>query len=138
MVFRPGKFRNGFALKDILLPIFDNRAGSSYRSSHRIPGARRKFAIGQVRTFANRIAIGTRKGRLEILDRVWVTGTMEPIPVGPRSRGVDVLALRRENKLYPQNLQSSIVDAALELVEPLDTGLTGPPSRVVGRRSKHF
>ena len=38
---------------------------------------------------------------------------------------MDALALRRENKLYPQTLQSSIVDAALELVEPLDTGPAG-------------
>ena len=90
------------------------------------PWSAAEIAIGQVRTFANRIAIGTKEGRLETLDHVWVTGTMEPIPVGPRSRGVDVLALRRENKLYPQTLQSSIVDAALELVEPLDTGPAGP------------
>ena len=85
-----------------------------------------EIAIAQVRTFANRIVVGTREGRLGIYDRVWVKGYRKPIPVGLRSRGVDVLALRRENKLYPETLQSSIVDAALELVEPLDTGPAGP------------
>ena len=89
------------------------------------PWSAAEIAIGQVQTFANRIALGTKEGRLGILDRVWVKGATKPIPVGSRPRGVDVLALRRENKLYPQTFPSSIVDAALELVEPLDTGQAG-------------
>ena len=90
------------------------------------PWSAAEIAIGKVRTFANRIAVGTREGRLGISDRVWVKGNKNPVSVGSRSRGVDVLALRRENKLYPETAQSSIVDAALELVEPLDTGAAGP------------
>lgn len=73
---------------------------------------------------ASRVALGTN-GRLTPLPRAWVVGEPKPFPFRRRRRGVRVPALHREDQLY-SDTKSGIVDAALELLAPLDAGSPSP------------
>jgi hypothetical protein len=94
------------------------------------PWSAAESAFEHIRKFATRIAVGTRERKLEIFHLAWVKGFQEAVRVGQTARGVDVLALRREQKLYPKRTDTSVVDQALELLEPLDRG--SPASAVAG------
>lgn len=81
-------------------------------------------AAEQVDRIAARIAIGTRGRRLIPHEKVWVDGYPKPIPLH-EPRRVEVRALEREDKLFVRDGPSA-VDAALELLGPLDEGPVGP------------
>jgi hypothetical protein len=69
----------------------------------------------------------TRRKRsgLEPVGRVWVGGLGEPLPLRLAARGVDVLSLERERTLY-QIIERNLLDDALELAAPLNSGTPGP------------
>ncbi|MEB2311795.1 MAG: hypothetical protein OZ928_08080 [Polyangiaceae bacterium] len=69
-------------------------------------------------------AIGTRGTRLVAHPVAWVEGKSGTYPLRSRRR-VEVLALTRETRLGGVE-RVDIVDAALELLGPLDTGPAGP------------
>jgi hypothetical protein len=65
--------------------------------------------------------------RLVPIEKVWIAGEREPIPLPVRRRRVEVHALQRENRIYEVG-EFNIIDAAMELVAPLDAE---PPSSAV-------
>ena len=71
---------------------------------------------------AARVAAGTQRP-LALLDHVWVSGHSEPIP--RERRGMEIGSLERDQKLYVIQPDSDL-DAALELVGPLDAGGVSP------------
>ncbi|MGA3317875.1 MAG: hypothetical protein ABSC64_15720 [Candidatus Korobacteraceae bacterium] len=76
----------------------------------------------------SRINLGsTHYNRLAVLPQVWIRGEMDSLPLPRRRRRVEVHSLQRENQLYDLR-DFSVVDAAMELVEPLDEQ---PPSAAV-------
>lgn len=77
---------------------------------------------------SSRVSLGTQK-RLRPVPRAWVEGEQRSFRLRPRRRLVEVRALHRENKLYAID-ETTPVDAALELLEPLDSG--SPSSAVAG------
>jgi len=81
-------------------------------------------ALEIVEKLRARISIGARSD-LRIYDDAWIKGEPEPYSLQRSRRGVDVTALDRENQLYIQSGTAN-VDAALELIAPLDTGPPAP------------
>ena len=71
-----------------------------------------------------RVTLGSYK-RITPLDRIWIAGEDKPISLRLRRRRVEVHALYRENRLYSFS-DFSIVDAAMELVAPLDAESPSP------------
>jgi hypothetical protein len=90
----------------------------------RDPWSAAEEAGERVDRIAARVAIGTRGTRLIPHSEAWVEGRKESYPLRSPRR-VEVLALERENKLDGFD-NTNIVDAALELLGPLDTGAVGP------------
>jgi hypothetical protein len=82
--------------------------------------ARAAFALAD--RLVARVATGMRQ-QLTPLDRVWVRGYAEPIQRA--RRGLEIGSLERDEKLYALQPQSDL-DAALELVSPLDSAGVGP------------
>ena len=76
----------------------------------------------------SRINLGTPGVRgLKSFGKVWIKGESAPFEIPHPRRRVEVHSLQRENQLY--NLRTfGAVDAALELIEPLDSQ---PPSSAV-------
>ena len=76
----------------------------------------------------SRINLGTPGAKgLKTFGTVWIKGEPKPFPIPHPRRRVEVHSLQRENQLY--NLRNfGAVDAALELIEPLDAQ---PPSSAV-------
>lgn len=76
----------------------------------------------------SRINLGSANyNRLTVNQQVWIKGNSRPVPLPDRRRRVEVHSLQRENRLYDLR-DFSVVDAAMELVEPLDAQ---PPSAAV-------
>lgn len=76
----------------------------------------------------SRINLGsTHYNRLAVIEQVWIKGEAESFPLPHRRRRVEVHSLERENQLYDLR-DFSVIDAAMELVEPLDEQ---PPSAAV-------
>jgi len=82
--------------------------------------ANRAFEVAD--RLAARVAAGTRR-QLSPLDRVWVGGHADAIPRA--RRGIEIGSLERDARLYVLQPNSDL-DAALELVAPLDTGGMSP------------
>jgi hypothetical protein len=76
----------------------------------------------------SRADLGTYRHLLPI-DRIWIAGEKQSVPLAPRRRRVEIHAVSRENRLYSVT-EFSIVDAAIELVAPLD--LESPSPAVAG------
>ncbi len=72
----------------------------------------------------SRVNLGTT-GRLIPVRTAWVEGQKERYRFSTGPRRVEVHALHREDKLYTLG-RSGIVDAALELLAPLNTGSPSP------------
>jgi hypothetical protein len=76
----------------------------------------------------SRVNLGSAHyNRLGVIQEVWIKGEPESVALPQRRRRVEVHSLQRENQLYDLR-DFNVVDAALELVEPLDTQ---PPSAAV-------
>jgi hypothetical protein len=76
----------------------------------------------------SRINLGsTHYNRLSVIQEVWIKGETESLVLPQRRRRVEVHSLQRENQLYDLR-DFNVVDAAMELVEPLDAQ---PPSAAV-------
>jgi hypothetical protein len=76
----------------------------------------------------SRINLGsTHYNRLIVIQKVWIRGEATSLPLPRRRRRVEVHSLQRENQLYDLR-DFSVIDAAMELVEPLDEQ---PPSGAV-------
>lgn len=77
-------------------------------------------AVEIVDRLASRVSLGT-DGKLTPWRRAWVEGHSHPyrFSIGPRR--VEVHALHREDQLYTLH-RGGIVDAALEILAPLNTG----------------
>lgn len=90
----------------------------------RDPWAAVEGASELVDRLASRVSLGTKE-RLRPTDMVWVDGEEQGFKLRQRQRGVQVRALQREGKLYSFESPTS-VDAALEILGPLDSGSPGP------------
>ncbi|HKI01583.1 MAG TPA: integrase [Thermoanaerobaculia bacterium] len=77
-----------------------------------------------VERLSARVNLGSRS-ELQPADQVWIQKEKHPFPLRRSSRGVEIRALARENKLYEQS-DTSNVDAALELLGSLNEGPPGP------------
>lgn len=77
-----------------------------------------------VEKLSARVNLGSRSN-LQSVNQVWVQGQKDPYPLKRVSRGVEIRALARENKLYEQS-ETSNIDAALELLGSLNEGPPGP------------
>jgi hypothetical protein len=78
--------------------------------------------------FISRVNLGSAHyNRLVVIQEVWIKGEARSFPLPHRRRRVEVHSLQRENQLYDLR-DFSVVDAAMELVEPLDEQ---PPSAAV-------
>jgi len=76
----------------------------------------------------SRVNLGSAHyNRLGVIQEVWIKGEPESVALPQRRRRVEVHSLQRENQLYDLR-DFNVVDAALELVEPLDAQ---PPSAAV-------
>lgn len=62
---------------------------------------------------------------LEPVGRLWVSGLAESLPLRPPARGAEVLYLERSRTLY-QVADRNLLDDALELAAPLNSGTPGP------------
>jgi hypothetical protein len=67
--------------------------------------------------------------RLSVSPHAWIKGEREPFPLPARRRRVEVHSLQRQNQLYDLR-DFDVVDAAMELVEPLDA--QSPSAAVAG------
>jgi hypothetical protein len=75
--------------------------------------------------FIARVLIGMQQGRrLKPSRNAWVVGEKDPLPLRRRGRSVEVHALERENKLYPEG-RASRVDAAIELLASMTESSPG-------------
>jgi hypothetical protein len=98
--------------------------GLQLRVSARDPWSAVEAAVENVDSFIARVAVGTRQ-RLISVQTAWVVGENKPFSFSRRRRGLEVSALYREDQLYPEG-KTNLVDAAIELLEPLALGSPGP------------
>lgn len=84
-----------------------------------------------VERISARVALGTAS-RMLPHDHVWVRGEKAPFPLRRSPRRVEIRALAREERLYDLDpgVDTRGVDAALELIEPLDAA--SPATAVAG------
>jgi hypothetical protein len=82
--------------------------------------------VETVNKLTSRVALGT-DGRLQPFSTAWVEGERKSFRFSIGRRRVEVHALHREDQLYGTK-ETSIVDAAIELLGPLDSG---PPSPAI-------
>lgn len=88
------------------------------------PWAAVEVALERLDRLASRVALGT-DSRLTPLQSAWVVGEKRVFQLRRRRRGVEVHALSRENQLYSE-APMSIVDAAIELLGPVDSSSPSP------------
>jgi len=77
-----------------------------------------QLAAERIDHFVARSSVATNDP-LEPWPTIWVRGEVATFPFGPRSRGVKVKALYRENQLFSES--DSAVDAAIELLAHLES-----------------
>lgn len=112
-------YENGFDSRELRQGgglLLDLKARDVYAAVERISE--------DVERLSARVDLGTRSN-LKSVGQVWVRGQSSPFPLRRTSRGVEVRALARENQLYNGSATSN-VDAALELIGPLNEGPPGP------------
>jgi hypothetical protein len=84
-------------------------------------GAAADAAFEAFQGLAARAVIATGR-ELRQLRRVWVSGQREPYQVQDRNRGVNVRALVRQDVVYRRSINKDGVDAAFEMLAPLQRG----------------
>ena len=104
------------------------RGGMKLLVEARDPLSAAELATETIDRLISRVSLGSEtRNRLVPLPQIWIGGERDPLPLTPRRRRVEIHALHRENRLYDLS-EFSIVDAAMELVAPLDSE---PPSPAV-------
>jgi hypothetical protein len=99
------------------------RGGLKFNLSARDPLAAAEAVAETVERIISRVKLGSYKTLVPI-DKIWIAGQKQPIPLRLRRRRVEVHALHRENRLFTDS-EFGIVDAAVELVAPLDSESPG-------------
>ena len=97
--------------------------GMLFRVTARDPWSAIDKVLEGVERLAARIAVGTRS-QLQFHESAWISGQSKAFPLRRNRRGVEIHALDRENSLYRQT-DDDRINAALELIEPLDRGSPG-------------
>lgn len=97
------------------------RGGLKLRVTARDVFSAAEKAAEAVDTLSARVSLGTYQ-KLVSINRVWIAGETEPIPLRSPRRRVEVHALSRENQVYSSNSLVQI-DAAVELARPLNSEL---------------
>ena len=114
--------KTGFETKGVR-----QRGGMSIRVKAREARSAVELAAEIIDRFMARVTLGTRDSKLVPLPKAWVIGEATPIPLRRHGRGVEVHALERENKLYPESVSSRVdaaVNAAIELLTPMSMSST--------------
>jgi hypothetical protein len=109
---------NGFDVSGIR-----QRGGLRFTLSSRDPLAAGELVAESVDRIISRVSLGSYR-RLVPIDSIWIAGEKQPIRLRLRRRRVEVHALHRENRLFVGS-EFGIVDAAVELVAPLDSESPG-------------
>ena len=95
-----------------------------FQRAARDPRSAAEAAIELVERITSRSKLGSYKPIVP-LDNVWVAGEPQPFRLHMRRRRVEVHALHRENQIYNTG-KFTVVDAAMELVAPLDSESPSP------------
>lgn len=95
--------------------------GVVIRISARDGGAAVDAAVEAIQGLSARARIATGK-ELRHLPLVWVAGKTHPYKLRDGNRGVNVRALVRENVVYRRSVNKDGVDAAFEMLAPLQRG----------------
>jgi hypothetical protein len=104
------------------------RGGLTLKVEARDPLLVAEIAAEIIDRIITRVNLGSPSyNRLVPIEQVWIAGEQDPIPLPVRRRRVEIHALQRENRIYELE-EFNIVDAAMELVAPLDAE---PPSSAV-------
>ena len=93
------------------------------------PQAAVELAVERVDHLVARVAVSTGK-ETPIEPRVWVRGVMEPYPLTRYGRGVRVGALYREDQVFPDQAEFSVIDAAIDLLSHLER--SSPSAAIAG------
>ncbi|MEA2666290.1 MAG: hypothetical protein QOI11_3234 [Candidatus Eremiobacteraeota bacterium] len=121
---RPGGWTDAPAVSQWLQANgFDNsgvrqRGGVLLQVEARDGRAAADAAAEEVENLAARARVATAN-ELRYLPQVWVAGEPAPYSIGQRSRGLNVGALIRENVVYTKAGTEEAVDAAFEMLAPL-------------------
>jgi hypothetical protein len=100
------------------------RGGLRIQRAARDPRSAAEAAIELVERITSRSKLGSYKPIVP-LNNVWVAGEPQPFRLHMRRRRVEVHALHRENQIYNTG-KFTVVDAAMELVAPLDSESPSP------------
>ena len=125
----PAEWRNAPQVSDWLKENNHDAAdirqggGMLFRVTARDPRSAIDEVLECVERLAARIAVGTRS-QLQFHQSAWISGESKPFQLRRNRRGVEIHALDRENSLYRQTNDDRL-NAALELIEPLDRGSPG-------------
>jgi hypothetical protein len=131
---QPAQWRNNKQVSEWLREHSFSVTGLRQKGGFLLSGhARDNHAIVEIAAetasrLTSRINLGsTHYNRLTVIQKVWIRGEMDSLPLPRRRRRVEVHSLERENQLYDLR-DFNVIDAAMELVEPLDEQ---PPSAAV-------
>jgi hypothetical protein len=116
---------NGFSTK-----LVRQTGGLLLSVGARDPWAAVDFVGEVINRLGARVTVGTR-GRLRAFPTVWIAGQKETFQLRRRQRALDVSALHRENQLYSIG-PINVVDSAIQLLEPLALGGSGPGPAIAG------
>ena len=83
------------------------------------PQAAGELAVERVDHFVARVAVSTGQ-ETQLEPRVWVRGVKEPYPLIRYGRGVRVGALYREDQVFHDQVEFSVIDAAIDLLSHLE------------------
>jgi hypothetical protein len=89
--------------------------------SARDPQAAADAAVETIDNLVARARIATTS-ELHCLPSIWVAGESKPYPFARRTPGLNLGALIRENVVYTKSGPEDAVDAAFEMLAPLQTG----------------
>jgi hypothetical protein len=110
---------NGFEVTGVR-----TRGGLKFKVRARDAKTAADMVTETVDRIVSRASLGTYR-KVVPIDRVWVAGEKNSIPLRARKRRVEIHAVSRENRLYSVS-DFSIVDAAIELAAPLDRESPSP------------
>ncbi|MFI6494587.1 integrase [Streptomyces sp. NPDC050564] len=106
---------------------FRSGGGFVYQLSARDPYG----AAEQARRLLDRMTarsefLRASRGGVVPLPHIWIAGHSAPVPLGPPTRGADVLSLVHEKHLYKVDSRRGRIDDALELAAVINRGALAP------------